>query len=72
MDGETNVDAETSASVTRLVKWAADRDYEISRQDAADVLESVAAEFVFTGSEDDSDEIDLRSEQDEYDANQDD
>jgi hypothetical protein len=42
MAGETNVDAETSAVVSRLVEWSAERGYEISRQDAADVLESVA------------------------------
>jgi hypothetical protein len=52
MDGETNVDVETSAVVTRLVEWSAERGYEISRQDAAGVLESVATQQTQDGIED--------------------
>jgi len=40
--GVTLIDSETSAIVSRTVEWCGEQGYEISREDAADVLEFCA------------------------------
>lgn len=44
VEGVTNIEPATSAIVSRLVEWTRDRGYEISREDAAEVLVALIEE----------------------------